>query len=170
MLSPTEQQALIRQAQWFLTCFLATFHNYLAVMVHGKKMTRLVPDAIAGDREAFLKAIQIDRTLLTSHPFFSAERARAAEIGDISFLKKISYREQNPTVRGRIRHPTLWALFSVLDGLHSLDGVFTHAEILRMCDDAQIDRLDNRIEDLGYLSKRIADFRRYQRTGGVSTQ
>lgn len=167
-MTPEEKQISIAHAQRFLSFFLASFHNYLAVMVHGKKMTQLVPEAMQGNRESFLMAVHIDRSLLSNHPFFSSSRLRAAETGDLEFLRKIAYREQSPTMRGRIQYPTLWTLFSILDGLNALDGVFTHGEILDLCDEAQIHRTENRIEDVGYLTKRIRDFRRFQKTGGVS--
>ena len=94
---------------------------------------------------------------------------KATERGESEFLQKIAYRTLNPTVRGRIRHPSLWLLFAILESLNSLDGVFTHSDLLDLCDEAGIERYENRIEDVGYLSKRLADFRRYQKTGGVST-
>lgn len=44
----------------------------------------------------------------------------------------------------------------------------THSEILDICTAANLDRWENRIEDVNYLTKRLAGYRKYQKTGGVS--
>jgi hypothetical protein len=59
-------------------------------------------------------------------------------------------------------------MFAVLDGLRCLDGVFTHEELLDLCDKARLDRFQNRIEDVNYLTKRLVAFRRAQKLRGLS--
>lgn len=51
-----EKQEIIRRGQYLLAFLLSWFHEVMAVMVHGEKMTSLVPKALAGDRDAFLQA------------------------------------------------------------------------------------------------------------------
>jgi len=45
---------------------------------------------------------------------------------------------------------------------------FRHEEILNLCDDAGLDRWQNRIEDVNAVTKQLKRYRKYQKTGGVS--
>jgi hypothetical protein len=162
-----EKKAAVMQAHFLVAFLLAAFHNYFAVMVHGAPMTLLVPAAIDGDREAFLKAVHIDRTVLRHHAYFREERERAVVEREADWLRQISYWEAKPALRGRIRYPGLWMLFAVLDGCRCLD-VFSHEELLNLCDEAGLDRYQNRIEDVTYLTKRLQAFRKMQRMRGLS--
>ena len=168
-LSEEEKKQAVYHAYFAVAFLLAAFHNYLAIMVHGRKMTDLVPAALAGDQDAFLKAIQIDKNLLEDHVFFREMRARATETRDAEFLRQLVYWQTKPPLQGRIQYPGLWMLFSVLDSLNCLDGVFTHEELLRLCDEARLDRYQNRIEDVNYLTKRLAAYRKAQKLRGLST-
>ena len=127
-------------------------------MVHGTKMTALVPLAMAGDDDAFLKAVQIDRMLLLHHPYFRDRKARAQNEGEMEFLSKLAYRESNPPLRSKIRYPGLYMLFGILESIRWLDDL-EHAEILDACDGAGLDRYQNRIEDVNYLTKRLSEYR-----------
>jgi len=49
-----------------------------------------------------------------------------------------------------------------------LDGGFTHDQILDMCDEAGLDRYQNRIEDANYLTQRLREYRQWQKTGSLS--
>jgi hypothetical protein len=152
----------------FFWCFLfSSFFNTLSLMVHGIKMTTLVPRAFAGDDEAFFKAVQIDRMLLLHHPFFRDRKLRAQNEGDTEFLTKLAYRESNPPLRSKIQYPGLYMLFGILEYLRWLPDL-RHEEILNICDEAELDRYQNRIEDVNYLTKRLIEYRRWQKTGGVS--
>lgn len=149
-------------------CFhFSSFFNTLSLMVHGAKMTSLVPLAIGGDDEAFLKAVQIDRMLLIHHPYFRDRKFKAQNEGDTEFLSKLAYRETNPTLRGKIQYPGLYMLFGILEAFQWLSDL-THEEILDICDQAGLDRYQNRIEDVNYLTKRLIEYRRWQKTGGLS--
>ena len=97
-----ERRIAEKQGVFFWTFFFSFFFNTLALMVHGAKMTTLVPLAIAGDDDAFLKAVQIDRMLLQHHPYFRDRKFRAQDEGDTEFLSKLSYRESNSPLRGKI--------------------------------------------------------------------
>ena len=166
-LSPEGKAEAIRQAQ-FLCCFLlAFFHNTVSVMVHGEKLTSLVPKAIAGEREAFLKAIHIDKNLIRAHPGFVEQHERALGARDERFLRNVGNRLAASPVQGRIRQPGVYLVFAMLELFGWLDEL-RHGEILDLCDAAGIERWQNRIEDVNYLTKRYVEYRRMQQSGGLS--
>lgn len=167
-LSVDEKKEAVFRAYFAIAFLMAAFHNYLAIMVHGRKMTDLVPAAIAGDEKALLMAVQVDKNLLDDHPHFREVRLKTVEVGDTKFLRKLAEWHGKPSLRGRIQYPGLWMLFAVLDGMNCLDGVFSHQELLALCDQAGLDRYQNRIEDVNYLTKRLAAYRKTQSLGGVS--
>jgi hypothetical protein len=160
-LSEEEKTAAVYRLAMFIAFFYAFFYNLLSLMVHGQKLTVLVPLAMNGDKEAFCKAVQIDRNLLVGHPFFRDTFARLQTGDDPQFLKDVQYRIGNPTTRSKVRFPVLYMIFSLLDSFDWLDD-FTASEILDICDEAQLDRFQNRIEDENYLNKRRIEYRRLQ--------
>ena len=166
---PEEQKTIeTKRGQLFWAGFFSHFFNTLALMTHGAKLTTLVPQAIAGNDESFLKAVQVDRLLLTHHPYFIERKQRAQDSGkEPEFLRALAYRESNPNLKGPIRYPALFFLFGVLESLQWLDDL-KHEEILDLCDEMGLDRFQNRIEDVNYLTKRLKDYRRFQKTNGVS--
>jgi len=153
-----------RQIQLFCTFFYAYFYNHIALMVHGQKLTTLVPLAIKGDKKAFCKVVQIDRNLLTGHSYFRDTYARLQIGEDPNFLDAVSKHINRPPIQGRIRFPTLYMLFAILDGFGRLDD-FSASEILDMCDEAGLDRYQNRIEDETYVVKRRIEYRKKQKIG-----
>lgn len=166
-LSESEKaEATTRDICLFSGVFCQIF-NTLSLMTHGAKLTALVPLAIAGSEDAFLKAVQIDRYLLTHHPYFVQRKQEAQDCGEVEFLRKLSYRESNPNLVGKTRYPALFMLFGVLESIHWLDDL-SRNEILDICDEIGLDRYQNRIEDTNYLTKRLIDYRQFQKTGGVS--
>lgn len=160
-LSEEEKKEAVYRLAMFIAFFYAFFYNLLSLMVHGQKLTVLVPLAMQGDKEAFCKAIQIDRNLLDGHPYFRDTFARLRTGDDPQFLKDVQYRIGNPTTRSKVRFPVLYMMFSLLDSFDWLDD-FTASEILDICDEAQLDRYQNRIEDENYLNKRRMEYRRLQ--------
>jgi len=165
--SSEKKAADIQSIQYLLIFFYSIFYNSLSLMVHGQKLTTLVPLALQGDKESFCKAVQIDRNLLTGHPYFRDTYARLQSGDDKDFLDAVLYRIGNPTTRGKIRFPSLYMVFATLEGFHWLDE-FTASEILDICDEARLDRFQNRIEDENYLTKRRIEYRRMQRIGLLS--
>lgn len=160
---PEEEKIVeTHRAQNLLAFAFAYFYNTLSLMVHGQKLTSLVPLALQGDKEAFCKAIQIDRNILTGHPYFRDTYAKLQTGADIDFLDAIRYRIGNPTTRGKIRFPALYMVFATLDSFNWLDD-FTASEILDICDEARLDRFQNRIEDENYLIKRRIEYRQFQK-------
>lgn len=162
-----EKQTAIKHSQYLFAAFLAILHDALAVMVHGERMTALVPKALAGNMEAFEKAIHIDKNLIVDHPGFKDRHARALREGDATLIERIAYRVGSPVTRGRIRLAGAFILFALLETLHWL-GEFKHREILDIADAANLDRFQNRLEDESAVAKCLAKYHRYQKTGGVS--
>lgn len=157
----------VKRAQFLMGFFLAWIHDILAVMVHGEKMTSLVPKALTGDKDAFLKAIHIDKALIMLHPRFVEIHRQAIHEGDKPLLDKISYHLASPVTKGRVQLTGVFIAFSMLQSLQWLDDL-KHREILDICDAAGLDRWQNRIEDENAITKALIKYRRYQKTGVVS--
>lgn len=159
-----EKTAEIHKLQNVLAYVFAYFYNILSLMVHGQKLTTLVPLALEGDKEAFAKAVQIDRNLLTGHPYFKSTYEHLLTGEDKDFLDAVLYRIGNPTTRGKIRFPALYMVFAALDSFGWLDD-FSASEILDICDEAGLDRFQNRIEEENFVVKRRIEYRRFQKIG-----
>ena len=54
-------------------------------------------------------------------------------------------------------------LFGILESFQWLNDL-KHEEILDICDEAGLDRYQNRIEDVNYITKRLAEYRRWQKS------
>jgi len=167
-LSPDEQAKTIKRAQLFLASMLASFYSTMSMMVHGQNLPCLVNHAEAGDDDAFFLAIHIDRRILNILPYFKERHERALMEGESDFLEKLKYRLTSPLLKGRIRHKTLWLTFAMLDDSGLLDGALKHREILDICETAGVGGYKNRIEDVNYLTKRLGDYRCYQKAYRLS--
>lgn len=168
-LSPAERADAVKTAQRFMAGTMAAFYQMLSVMVHGERLTSLVAKAKAGDRNAFMKAVQIDTRVIEEIPYFRAEHERARREGDIGFMRSLAAARSRPPYWGRIRHKAVYWGFSVLQDLQMLDHL-KHREILEIFDESGMNLADNRIEDVNYLTKRLMAFRQFQKTGVVSMQ
>lgn len=95
-----EQARAMETTQRVFMGILAVVHDQLSIMVHGEKLSALVSPAKAGDDEAFLKAIQIDKRILSKVPYFDARFLRAhmqarphivarIEAGDIALHQQV---------------------------------------------------------------------------------
>lgn len=167
-LSPEEKEEASKRALWFWSFYFGWFHQYIALMLHGQKLTTLVALAKEGDEEAFCKAIHIEPRLLKSHEYFRERYEEARENREDDFLKRIGYRIAAPLSPGRIRYPGLYVVFAMLEVTGWLDGGFTHEELLDICDEAGLDRWQNRIEDTNFLSKRLREYRRIRKLSSLS--
>jgi hypothetical protein len=167
-LSAEERKDLVRSAQFLWSGFLAVFHQQLSIIVHGEKLTSLVAQAGRGDRTAFAKAVQIDKAVLQQVPYFREGYATAGRESDMPFLREIGARIAAPPYRGRIRHKSLYLTFAALEGFGLLDD-FAHGELLDFCEEAGVGAHRARIEDVKNLSKRLAEYRRFQQRGFEST-
>lgn len=163
-LSPEEQAESTKSTQYLLMGVLSAFFQNLSMMVHGEKLTSLVAQAKAGNDDALCKAIQIDKRILTTIPYFKQRFERATLEQDQVFLDALSYRLTCPPFRGKIRHKSLWMAFAFFDQLGLLDTL-KHSEILDLCDEAGVGGYANRIEDVKNLSKRLAEYRSFQGRG-----
>lgn len=167
-MSPEEQQDAIRVAQHFFCFFFASFYQNLSVMVHGEKLTSLVAQAKAGNDSAFVKAIQIDKRILTADPFFSDRFNRAQMDSDSNFCDALAYRLKTAPYRGKIRHKSLWLAFSIFESAQLLD-VLSYREIMEICDEAGVGGFDNRIQSEKHLGGRLREYREFQKRGIVTT-
>jgi hypothetical protein len=163
-LNAEEKIKAVQQAQITMSAFYATFFNTISIMVHGRKLTDLVQTAERGIDEAFFLAVQVDKRILSVLPYFKERHENAISTGDIDFLDKLHYRLTSPLLRSKIRYKTLWLSFALLDESGLLDGSLKHREILDICEDAGVGGHKNRIEDVGYLSKRIREYRLFQKS------
>ena len=146
----------------FSTAVFVLFHQILSVTVHGAKMTVLVPKALAGDEDAFLKAIHIDRGLLTAHPKFAERYQSAIREGNTELRNKIAYRLTSPPTKGETKSPLMFAVLAMLDSIGWLDNL-THVEVLGVYIQAGGNNGDE-----STVAKALKRYRRYQNTGGVS--
>ncbi|NNM80576.1 MAG: hypothetical protein HKM01_09015 [Gallionella sp.] len=163
LLPSEERQALEKRGGFFWSYYFGSFFNTLALMVHGEKLTTLVPQAINGDDDAFLKAAQTDRMLLIHHPYFRERKFRAQNEGDKKFLFRLANHESIPVLVGKIQFPGLYMLFGLLESFQWLDNLGA-TEILDICVQANLDRYQNRIDDECYVSKRLREYRQWQKT------
>lgn len=163
-LSPDEQAASIKFWQHSLSGFLACFHQVLSVAVHGTKLTTLVAHAMTGDDSAFAKAVQIDKRTLTEIPFFRARWSRAQTDGDSSLLKDVGQKLFRAPYIGKLRHKELYLALSFLDSVGLLNER-RHQHLLDLLDLAGVGLHRNRIDDVKNLSKRLTEYRRFQRSG-----
>jgi hypothetical protein len=161
-LSPEEQQMAQRFLQYMLSFGLASFFNYLALMVHGRKLTQLVREAMAGNDESFCLAVHIDKSILEHIPYFKERYQLALLNGEQEFITAVNKRLQAPQLQGRIRHRMLYMLFAILEGTFWLDNL-KHREILDICDRLELDRYGNRIETENALTKRLIEYRDFQK-------
>ncbi|WP_293389074.1 hypothetical protein [Nevskia sp.] len=167
-LSENEQREAIKRGQAFYSVFFASFGQTFSMMMHGEKLTTLIAKAKAGDDDAFCKAIRIDGRILTVVPYFREKYERAKQLGESAFLDKVSVWTRAAPYRGRIRHKSLWVVFALLDQAGMLANL-SHREILDICDEVGVGGAENRIEDVGYLSKRLREYRKLQKSGVAST-
>lgn len=159
-----KRQEAIRHAQYLMIFVIAWLHESLAVMVHGERMTSLVPKALAGDSEAFAKAVHIDKNLIYDHPQFQERYRKALADPDkhLDLLGKISRRLATHVTVGRQKLPGVFFIFALLESLRWLDDL-PHREILDICDAVGLD-----VPDENAITKALGRYRRYQKTGGVS--
>ncbi len=168
-LSEDEQRQSVKVSQYFFLSFLPAFHQCLSIMVHGEKLTSLVAQAQSGDDDAFVKAVQIDRRILTEMPYFKSRYAQAQnEERGSYFFDKLAYRLKVPPYRGKIRHKTLWWTFSILEQAGWLNHL-PYRQLLDICDEAGVGGYENRIQSEKHLGDRLREYREFQKRGIVTT-
>ena len=130
--------------------------NYIALMTYGASMCDLVARAKAGDEDALLQAVQIDKTTLFGVPYFRDRLVKASVTSDATFLYKLGQRIQSAPLAGKIRHKRLMVVFAMLDEEGFLDRPIT--ELFDACE--QIGVYGSRFDqyDDESLRKRLSDY------------
>lgn len=162
-LSFQEKVDACRSVQWFGISFFAMFHQILSVMIHKEKLTTLVAKAKAGDDSAFVKAVQIDKRILTIDPYFLGRFHNINAEGNEDFRDKLTYRLRCAPYAGRVRHKSLWMSLAFLDMCGHLDTL-KRRELLDVLDEAGVGGFENRIADVKYLDKRIVEYKSMQQS------
>lgn len=167
-LDPEQQAASVAFIQKVLGAVLVIFYEHLSVMVHGQKLTLLVQRALAGDDEAFLKAIQIDKRVLSTIPYFIERFNRASMRNEEAFVSAIAGKLKAPPYAGRLTHKKLWMTFAFLDSMDLLD-TYGGNELLDLC--IEVGSLDDGkpMEDVKNFLKLKSRYRAFQRSSGLST-
>lgn len=169
-LGENEKAEALKRSGYFWAFFFASFHNLLSVMLHGRKLTLLVAQAKARDETSFCMAVHIEPRLLQHHPYFRERHLQAQEGRETDFLKRLGNALTKPPLTGRIQYPGLYMLFAMLEFAGWLDGGFTREELLDICDEAGLDRYQDRIEDTVALTKCLGEYRRWQKANKLSMQ
>jgi hypothetical protein len=155
---PEEEQKRIKLDGGILMCLVFFFiHNSIALMAYRENMVSLFQRAIAGGEgadDAMCKAVRVD-SALSEHPVFMARHLRALQEGDESFLRR--YSNTSSPLPTKIRYPGLYCLFATLDAFGMLYSM-SAPQLLDLCDHANLDRWENRIEDAGYIAKRKREY------------
>lgn len=158
---PEEQQdELTIQSHLAVWAYVASLLNTISTMVHGRSMCQLVTAAINGDDDALCRAAQIDRTIFIL-PEIQNRLLVAQFSDDEQFLLDLSYRIRNPILKSKIRYKTLWITFAILDDEGCLD--LPHEEVFDICEEVGVYGKKFGIEDVGHLTKRLREYRRFQR-------
>lgn len=158
--SEDEKNKTLQQFVIFFLGLLSTGFNFLALMLHGHTMCDLVSMAKGGDDNAFCKAVHVDRTVL-GLPYFKQRMIKAQLGNDQHFLNILAYQLKNPLHKGKIKYRTLWLTFLVLEDEGLLESL-SHEEIFNICEEIGVYGKDHGIEDIGHISKRLREYRRYQ--------
>jgi len=159
--SEKEQKQIQRFSQYSLAFSMASFFNYFAVMVHRKKLTQLVAEAMSGNTQSFCLAVHIDKTILEHIPYFKQRYQQAIQEGDQKFLELVSKQQSSPQLKVNLQHRLLYMLFAILEGTYWLDDL-KHREILDICDQLRLDRYGSRIETENALTKQLGRYRDFQ--------
>lgn len=156
-----ERQQVERDTQLFACLVFFVLHNAVAVMAFGETLSSLVQRTLAGGADAdsaMCKAVRVDNCL-REHPRFMARYLVACQTSDVEFLYR--YNNSTPPLSNKIRYPGLYFLLSLLDGFGVLARL-TNPQLLDLTDHAGLDKWENRIEDVGYLGKRLSEYRRHK--------
>jgi len=168
-LSKPDQANVIKQAQYLLSSFLASFHQQLSMMLHGEKLTDLVHRAKLGDRQAFLKVVQLDNRTLLQIPEMSRAFLQARLAGDYEFCEAVGRRLMAPPYRVKIQHKGLWMSMSFLDMTGWLEHLSDRA-IVDLLDEVGLGHKTKLIADVGGFAKCRRDYKQLRSQHQISTQ
>jgi len=151
---------ITRQAV-FLTVALIVVFNFFSCMVHRKSLFQLVNEAIAGDDNSLLKAIQIDKYCLKDISYFRQRLERAANEADANFLIRVAQYQSKPTFQSGTVLNSLYLVFSLLDGAGLLDAYADNIE--RFADFCQTLGIYGPIDDAVDVESFARALRRFKR-------
>ncbi len=163
-----ERDKHIRFTQHLLMGIFALFFETLSVMVHGERLSALVARAKSGDEHAFLKAIQIDKRILTKLEFFERRFQRAHTDRNPRFAKAIARKQEAPPYVGKLTHKKLWLAFALLDSIGLLESYGGNA-LLDLCVETGVIDDASPVEDVKNLLKLKTRYRAFQKQGAKST-
>lgn len=109
-----ERAGHTKQFGIMLAGMITNLCDYVSLMVHGRSLCQLVADAKTGDDEAFVLAVQIDRTVLNI-PYFRQRMAKAQLGAEPLFFQRLAYRLKNPILNTKRTRLKLWLAFAILD-------------------------------------------------------
>ncbi len=161
-----EKVRFIANIQRFLTFFMPSMFNLFAKIVHGKSLFQLVAEAKEDNFQSFLDAIQIDKSILTTIPFFIDVNHRAADKVDLKVQRQIATYRNKPMFQGNIRYLPLWLVFSVLDDMMLLEEYEKDLEsFAQLCQNIRVygPPPDKDVVDLEAFKGRIKDYKQHRR-------
>jgi hypothetical protein len=161
-----EKKRYIENIQRFLTFFMPSMFNLFAKIVHGKSLFQLVAEAKDENFQSFLDAIQIDKSILTTIPYFIEVNHRAADEVDLKTQRQIATYRNKPIFQGNIRYLPLWLVFSILDDMMLLEEYERDLEsFARLCQNLRVygPPPDEDVVDLEAFKGRLTDYRQHRR-------
>ncbi len=151
-LSAEERTQETTRATLLLYSVVTQFCHYCGLMTFGRSLCDLVADAVAGDDIAFCKAVQLDKTVLYSIPYFRERLARAQLSADLAFLQRLSTAVTGKQLAGYIKHKELMIVFAILDDEGMLE--LPAEELFDLCEELGIYGQRFGIFDVGSFRKR----------------
>ena len=154
-----EKRLFSNQVAMYTYGFIAALFNYLALLVHGRTMCQLVADAMAGDDEAYRKAVHIDRSVLYL-PYFQKRMLQSQFGREEKFLRELCLGVQSPIIKNRVQNKKLWLMFAILEN-EGLLGL-PQKQILDICMEAGVCDGEQGIENVRDLKQHLDAYRQQQ--------
>jgi hypothetical protein len=161
-----EKKRLVADVQRLLTFFMPSMFNLFAKIVHGKSLFQLVAEAKEDEFQSFLDAIQIDKSILTTIPYFVDVNHRAADESNLQVQRQIATYRNKPIFQGNIRYLPLWLVFSILDDMMLLEEYEKDLEsFAQLCQNLRVygPPPDEDVVDLEAFKGRLKDYRQHRR-------
>lgn len=155
----SDENLSTEQNQYLFVSSLATYHNVFSIMVYGKRLAKLVQEAISGNDQSFLQAIKVDHNLIYDHPYFRNRLAKANQDQEVVFLKRAHEQQLAPSLSGRVKHKGLYTMFYFLDNIQMLDK-FTCKELFYLYDDCDLKDYETPPYDLSSFSEHLRKYKK----------
>lgn len=151
-MNDTERHESLKAATLFWMFLLSQLFSHLALMSFGRSMYTLVAKAKEGDDQAFLQAVQTDRTVLFTIPYFRQRMVRAQVGCEPEFLARLGRAISRPIFHRKVEYPELQLVFAMLDE-EGLLGM-PQAQLLDLCEELGVYGREYGVDDPGSLGKR----------------